>query len=211
VLITFSGLDGAGKSSLIAWLSDELRRRRLAVAVLRLNDDVSVYALVRRLRDRVRGGRPPEGPPRMEPLPTPLGRLRDLVLWSKVLRRLIYPVDVLCFLGWRLYHETLRRRVLIMDRYLYDTLVDVAGPRGWTWLRLLAWLTPTPDLPVLLDISAEEAYARKREYTVPYLADRAAAYRRVFPWVSRHVRLPAHQLDDAKRALALVVRERVVA
>ena len=36
MLITFSGLDGAGKSTLIAWLKDTLERRNRRVAVFHM-------------------------------------------------------------------------------------------------------------------------------------------------------------------------------
>jgi thymidylate kinase len=210
MLITFSGLDGAGKTTLIEWLRTELERQRRPVSVLHLNDDVGVYAWARAVRDRLFGGPPvPTVQPRMEPLPTRIGRLRDGILWSKTLRALLYPVDVISFLVLRLYVETLRGRILIMDRYFYDRLVDVAGPRGWAWLRLLARVTPTPDLPVLLDITPELAFARKGEYTVAYLRERDTAYRRVFPWVPASLKLPATNPEAARQVLARAVRERL--
>src|SRR3989442_2921238 len=76
-----------------------------------------------------------------------LRRIWDAIVWSKLLRRLIYPVDLLLFLCYRAYIEGIRKRVLIMDRYFYDTLVDVADGRGWGWIRLLKLITPTPTLP----------------------------------------------------------------
>lgn len=215
MLITFSGLDGAGKTTLIAWLRNELEGQRRRVAVLHLNDDVGVYAALRALRDRLRGGppAPPDAPPRMTPLPTRLGRLRDAVLWSKSLRRVLYPLDVAWFLLVRFWVEVVQRRVLIMDRYFYDRLVDVAetggAQRGWRWLRALARVTPTPDLPVLLDLTPEEAFARKGEYTVPYLRRRWTAYRRVFPWVPTAVTVPTDEDNATRHVLAHALTRRL--
>ena len=53
MLITFSGLDGAGKSTLIEWLRVALEAQRHRVAVLHLEHNVGVYATVRRVRDGV--------------------------------------------------------------------------------------------------------------------------------------------------------------
>jgi len=212
-LITFSGLDGAGKSTLIEWLRADLERQRRPVTVLHLNDHVGLYAYARTVRDRVLRRPPSDGPPRMEPRGTLLGRLRDGLLWGPTLRRMLYPADLLIFLCYRFYVEVLKRRILIMDRYFYDTLVDVTAgehSRGRRlWPRLLARLTPRPDLPILLEISPEEAFARKGEYTVEYLRDREAAYQRVFPWVRSPLRLPARELEAAKGVLAHTVRERL--
>ena len=59
MLITFSGLDGAGKSTLIAWLKESLERGNRRVAVFHMNDHVGAYAYLRAVRDRLFGG-PPE-------------------------------------------------------------------------------------------------------------------------------------------------------
>src|SRR2546426_5151033 len=193
MLITFSGLDGAGKSSLIAWLKGELERRHRAVTVLHMNRDVGLYPVLRVLRDTLTGARRDgtaravalEQIARRPGLVGRLQRLRDAVVWSRSLRRLIYPIDLLVFLCYRLYIEAVRKRILIMDRYFYDTLVDVARPVGWGWLRWLHRITPTPDVPVLLEISPEAAYARKGEYSLAYLRARETAYGAVFRWVDR--------------------------
>jgi len=213
MLITFSGLDGAGKSSLIAWLKGELERRHRAVTVLHMNRDVGLYAVLRAVRDALTGA-PPDGPARAVALdevarrPGLLGqleRLRDAVVWSLSLRRLIYPIDLLVFLCYRLYVETVRKRILIMDRYFYDTLVDVAGPGGRGWLRWLHRITPTPDVPVLLEISPETAYARKGEYSLRYLRAREAGYDTVFRWVDAPLVLPASDPAASKLALTRLV------
>src|SRR5256886_9521278 len=116
-----------------------------------MHDEVGGYACLRRLRTQAGGA-----PPRNGGAGT-LRRVRDALLWGKLLRRVIYPLDLLLFLAYRLYHEAIRRRVVIMDRYFYDTLVDVADGRHWRLLRMLQRLTPTPDVAVLLDVGPEES------------------------------------------------------
>ncbi len=96
-----------------------------------------------------------------------------------------------------------------MDRYFYDTLVDVSDGRHWFWIRLLERITPTPEVPVLLDISPEESFNRKGEYSVEYLRARWVAYRTVFPWVRAAVTLPNRDLSAAKAALRTIVMERL--
>jgi len=214
MLITFSGLDGAGKSTLIEWLRVALEQERHRVAVLHLEHNVGVYASVRRVRDgvarltrRVSGNRasaagaaaPGGGSAAL------LRRLRDAVVWSKVVRRLIYPLDVAVFLCYRAYIEGIRGRVLIMDRYFYDILVDVSSARARGWIRWLKRITPTPTLPLLLDTGPEEAYARKGEYSVAYLQDRWTAYGEVFPWVRGGIRLRNDDPGAARAALRQVV------
>ena len=185
MLITLSGLDGAGKSTLIASLRTALEERQRPVAVLHLDDDVGVYAYARMVRDRLKGPMKPAGAPSngdrtpANPGATSPGRIIlrrawDAIVWSKVLRRLIYPVDLLLFLCYRAYIEGIRKRVLIMDRYFYDTLVDVADGRGWGWIRFLKLITPTPTLPVLVDAGPEQSYAQRTPMTLPFASNGAA-------------------------------------
>ncbi|HEV8304681.1 MAG TPA: hypothetical protein VGQ25_06970 [Gemmatimonadales bacterium] len=211
MLITFSGLDGAGKSTLIAWLQTELERRARPVAVFHMNDHVGVYAYLRAVRDRVRRPRAPArpaGPAATAPLTRGLVAVRNAVIWNKPLRRLLYPIDLAVFWVYRLLVEKLRGRVLIMDRYFYDSLVDVSNGRGTRWLRFLARLTPTPDLAVFLDISPEESYARKGEYSVEYLRARWRHYRAVAPWVRTALVLDNRDLAHTQRILTRALEER---
>jgi hypothetical protein len=226
MVITFSGLDGAGKSTLIAWLAGELTRRHHPVTVLRMSDGVGVYAALRAARDTLRrlfgvhreraegrGHEPSRprwaGPPPAGGVAGFAHRMRHAILWSRPLRRALYPVDLLVFVALRFYVATIRGRVLLTDRYLYDVLVDVADEGRWFWVGLLERLTPAPDVPVFLDVSPEESYARKGEYSVPYLARRSAAYRYIAPFIPTALVLPNADLDETRHALTRAIDERL--
>ena len=226
VLITFSGLDGAGKSTLIDWLRATLESENRPVTVFHMNDHIGLHAYLRQLRDLVVGrngksepmssdgwedlssARPSEAPLTLKRV---IRRVRYRVVWNKTLRRLIYPVDLVLFLIYRLYVEKLNNHVLIMDRYFYDTLVDVSTRRTHLWTRLLERLTPTPNVPVLLDITPEESFARKGEYSVEYLRRRLVGYRGVFRRVPAPVVLDNYDFDASKATLRKVVMERLSA
>jgi len=229
MLITFSGLDGAGKSTLIERLKTSLETQNKRVTVFHMNDHVGVYAYLRALRDWItRNPSSLNGPPLLEPASDLLGRastqiagrrrfsrmlggIRNFVLWNRPIRRCLYPVDLLIFLCYRLYVEKIKKQVLIMDRYFYDTLVDVSDGKNWRCVRLLWLLTPRPSLPVFLDISPEESYARKGEYTVEYLRRRWVAYQKVFTWTEPSLVLTKEDLNKAARALEKMVSERMAA
>jgi thymidylate kinase len=134
-----------------------------------------------------------------------LSRLRTALLWNKPVRRLLYPFDLLVFACYRAYFEKARGRVVIMDRYFYDTLVDVTNGHGRRWTRMLARLTPTPTVPVFLEISADESFRRKREFSLEYLRGRAEAYNRVFARVPNAVRIVNDDLERTKTALLRAV------
>ncbi|MGH7526050.1 MAG: hypothetical protein ACREMX_05055 [Gemmatimonadales bacterium] len=203
MLITFSGLDGSGKSTLIRSLRAALEASNTAVVVCHMNHDIGIFAAVQALRNRLIGSAPSPGHARAGN--SRWQRLRHAVIWNKPCRRVLYLADLLVFVVFRFRVERRRDSVLLMDRYFYDTLVDVAGPRGWTWARLLARITPTPHLAVLLDATPEVAFARKGEFSVEYLARRSLAYKRVFGWVRSTLILDAADLDGSTRELARLV------
>jgi thymidylate kinase len=215
MLITFSGLDGAGKSTLIEWLRARLKAERRPVAVLHMTDNLGVYACLRAIRDRVIGPRTQSiGPSRADQSTPPgrpaaaLRRARNAVVWSKPLRRWIYLPDLLIFLCYRALIEQVRGRVLVMDRYFYDTLVDVSVDGGWFWCRLLQRVTPTPTVAVFLEVTPEESFARKGEFSIEYLQRRYVAYQKLFRSVPSAVRLANADLEATQQALWRAVTER---
>jgi thymidylate kinase len=224
MLITFSGLDGAGKSTMIEWLRESLEKRNERVVVFHMYYDVGVLACARAAMNKLSGRRKAKSPEESERVHAPaelkpggngktmLARAKSAVAWNKSLRMCVYPLDLLIFLFYRLYIEKVKRKVLIMDRYFYDTLVDVTDGRKGYGVRLLSRLTPTPCVPVLVDISAEEAYARKGEHSVAYLSRRRLSYQKVFPKGRSSVVIAgSDDMERTRRALEKIVIERMAA
>lgn len=213
MLITFSGLDGSGKSTLIDCVKESLEKQDRRVAVSHMNYDVGVYPLMRFFFKRFQTDTHAPTEKAFEGnFSSRLAKLRYKLFWSKGLRVLIYPADVLIFLAYRMYVEKIKGEVLIMDRYFYDTLVDVTGSRRSFKLSLLSWLTPKPTLPVYLDISAEEAFARKQEYSVEYLSGRRSSYQKLFGNFPEVLVLSTnHDLDTTQRKLKTALHERLAA
>ncbi|HEV2704449.1 MAG TPA: hypothetical protein VGV59_00915 [Pyrinomonadaceae bacterium] len=214
MLITFSGLDGAGKSTLVRLLKASLERRDMPTTVSHMYRDVGVYALGRAALEKLsRGARSARRAQAAAGEPSKSAMSRGLapnVVWNKTLRTLVYPLDLLIFVLYRLYVEGMKGHILIMDRYFYDTLVDVSAGRRRRIARLLARLTPTPSVPVLLDINPRQAFARKGEHSVNYLERKREAYKQVFPNGGRGLLLEGER-DVRENLLAVesVVSERM--
>ena len=219
MLVTFSGLDGSGKSTIAESLRTALERDNRRAVVFHMNEHVGLYAYLRTIRDAVKK---PLRRAVLKPVATSApstagqpsrkgGRVRRAVLevrrriiWNKAMRRWIDLGDLLVFLTYRFCVEKLGRRVLIMDRYFYDRLADIADGRRWQYIQwFVARLAPVPDLAVFVDVSPEEAFARKGEYSVESMTRRRASYQQIFAWVPGHVVL---KNDDLDRAVGQVTR-----
>jgi len=204
-LVTFSGLDGAGKTTLIDELARELRAHGRRVRVLTMYDDVSFYSRLRRLRDLFRSaGRSHAGSRAASAGTGPL----YAIVRSAPVRRMAFFADVASLVIRRLAVTLRRDDVLILDRYLYDTLVDAADG-GWPSIPVLLRLAPLPDVPILVDVDPAHAFARKGEYDVVYLARRRSVYRDIFTRIDGAVVVRNDDLVSATAAVRDAVRHRL--
>jgi len=201
-LITFSGIDGAGKSTQIARLRGYLNEQGIPVESLTFWDNVAVLASLRsgfsrRVLESDGEIGTPERPANRndknsQSLPLLLGRAILHLLDVFRLRRVVRRAKFMGPSGG----------VIIFDRYIYDQLA--ALPLGrWparSYARLIVKLAPQPDLSYLLDAVPEEARARKPEYPLEFLRE----YRNSYLELRRLVRLtfvPAAGADDVHAAI----------
>jgi thymidylate kinase len=213
MLVTLSGLDGAGKSTLAEALKASLEKNGTPAVIFHMNKQVGLYAYLRTLRDALlRKGLEPraaQGPPA-----TPsrakamLLEVRRRIIWNKELRRWVDLGDLATFHVYRWYVERVRGQVLIMDRYFYDRITDIADGRHWRYLRWFSRVAPVPDVPVFVEVTPEEAFARKGEYSVDSMTRRRAIYREVFSWVPGAIVLCNDDRHRAADELQRVVAER---
>lgn len=217
MLITLSGLDGAGKSTLAEALKARFETDGVAVVIFHMNKQVGLYAYVRTLRDcllratRLENGSPQSlAAPKEDPAGwrASLSRIRHRIIWNKELRRWVDLCDLATFMVYRFYVEKVRGQVLIMDRYFYDRVTDIADGHRWGYHRWFLGITPVPDLAVFVEVPPEEAFARKGEYSVGSMTRRRAIYREVFKWVPGGVVLCNDDLQRAASDLHRLAGER---
>jgi thymidylate kinase len=168
LLVSFSGIDGAGKSTQIEHLRAALASPGCPVTQLAFWDDVVVFSRFREgVTHKVFKSEKGVGVPG-KPVQR---RDKNVRAWYlSLLRSALYLLDAL-----HLRRVVARARrsgaaVIIFDRYLYDELANLPlQKRLARWfLRFAGALAPRPDLSYVIDANPEEACARKPEYPLEF-------------------------------------------
>lgn len=175
-IVSFSGIDGAGKTTQIQALSEWLRGSGLHVEHLTFWDDVVMLSSYRESLSRkaFKGDQGIGSPER------PLNRRDKNVTSGPVtaLRFFLYSLDAMSL--WRRVRRvrTGSVDVVIFDRYIYDELSNLPL-NSWitrTFIRLLLGFVPAPDVAYVIDADPVAAYARKPEYPLEFLQKNREAY-----------------------------------
>lgn len=176
MLVSFSGIDGAGKSTQIESLHSRLSQAGLRIQRLAFWDDVAV---LKRLRDLSRRtllkGDSGIGAPNQ-----PVDRRdKNVQTWyMNAFRYFLYFLDAA---GLAIVARKAARApadVVIFDRYLYDELANLPLRSRLTrsYVHLVLKFIPQPDVAYLLDADPLQARERKPEYPLEFVQRNRAAY-----------------------------------
>jgi thymidylate kinase len=180
LLISFSGIDGAGKSTQISRLTQHFRREGLRVDLITFWDEVVVLKRFREAAGhKVFKGDTGVGSPE-EPI-----RRRDKDVQSPLLtflRTVFYALDALSLRRAvnqaRTAGSCVRPDVIIFDRFIYDELANLNARNILlrSFVSAILRLAPKPGLAFLLDANPDAAFARKPEYPLEFLHANRRAY-----------------------------------
>lgn len=203
VLISFSGLDGSGKTTQITNLRDTISRLGLSHDLITFWDDVVVGTHYREgFVHKVYGSEQGIGAP-----DKPVNRKdKNVRKWYLTLaRHLLYLLDAihLRFVIGRA--EMSDSDVIIMDRYIYDELANlpIGNPVSNMFIRMVRFIVPKPDISYLLDADPEAARARKPEYPVDFMHKCRRSYFKLSRLLGNFTIIPPLPLTDAKREVEL--------
>ncbi len=207
-VVSFSGVDGAGKSTQIDALCRHLRGSGFQLALYTFWDDVVVLASFReRMSLKAFKGDSGAGSP-----DKPISRRdKNVTSWYLTAVRMVFYLLDAFHLG-----IVVSRSVesgadfVVFDRYIYDELANLPLQYAVVrlYVRLLLKFIPRPDLALLLDADPEAATFRKPEYPLEFVRKNRNNYLR-FSRILRDLSLvPALPVEQTTETIKELVSEK---
>jgi thymidylate kinase len=206
-LITFSGIDGAGKTTQIEHLSSCLQEQGLRVLRLSFWDNVAAWSSMRAgAGNRTLDSRPANQMTEGTFNPKNNKHIRK---WYLTLARAgFYLLDVARLRRLLAGQEAKDTDVVIFDRYIYDQIANIYSHSfaARTYGEFLLQRTPVPDLAFFIDASPAAAFTRKPEYPLEFMFQNRRSFLRLRELVPDLIVIPDATTEDVKSEIGFHVR-----
>jgi thymidylate kinase len=197
--VSFSGMDGAGKSTQIQTLRSRLTDAGLKVSLVTFWDDVARLKQLRETSGHTlfkgdKGVGSPEAPINR--------RDKNVRSWPMTLvRYFLYLVDAVSLRSVAKKALKSDADFIIFDRYAYDELANLAltNPLNRLYARFIMWLVPRPHVSYVLDADPVQARARKPEYPLEFLYFCRASYLALSNLIGGMTVIPPMRVEDVAR------------
>jgi len=179
-VVSFSGIDGAGKSTQIEALCRHLKELSVPFTLYTFWDNIVVLSGVRETMSL----KAFKGDKGVGSVDQPITRRdKNVTSWQvTAMRLLLYLLDAfsLC-VAVSSSVDNGNSEFLIFDRYIYDELANLplSNPAVRFYIRLLMKFIPRPDVAFLVDADPEAANRRKPEYPLDFVRRNRDAYLRL--------------------------------
>ena len=207
-LVSFSGIDGAGKSTQIDALCRRLTDSGLRYSLLSFWDDVVVLPRFREhMSLRAFKGEKGVGSPEK-----PIARRdKNVTSWYlTAFRMMLYALDALRLRSVASRTAQSGADFVIFDRYIYDEFANLPLQLYLVrlYVRMLLRIIPRPHVAFLLDADAEAATIRKPEYPVEFARRNREAYLQLSRIVNGMSIIPPLRIQEATEAMKKVIFEK---
>jgi thymidylate kinase len=209
VIISFSGVDGSGKSTQIESLRCALHAAGLTTHLLAFWDNVVVgvkyrEGFVHKVYKSERGIGAPGKPVNRQD--------KNVRRWYlTIARHLLYLLDAINLRRIVAREKRSGADVIIFDRYIYDELsnLNLSNPVSSVFVKFVHSFVPRPEIAYLLDADPEAAYARKPEYQPEFMEKCRRAYFKLANLLGTMTIIPALDLPEAKAAVLRAAESRL--
>ena len=207
--VSFSGMDGAGKSTQIHNLRTRLTDAGLKVSIVTFWDDV---ARLTQLREKS-GHTLFKGDKGVGSPDAPINRRdKNVRSWPMTaVRYFLYLVDAVSL------RLVVKKRLksdadfIIFDRYAYDELANLtlSNPLTRLYVRFIMWVVPRPHVSYVLDADPVQARARKPEYPLEFLYFCRASYLALNDLIGGMTVVPPMPVEDVAREVLRHAQEQL--
>jgi|SRR5579862_3098831 len=210
-ILSFSGVDGAGKSTQISALCTYLRELGFQCAVYTFWDNVAVLS---RLREHM-SLKAFKGDPGIGSPDRPIQRRdKNVSSWYMTAVRLFfYLLDTFSLCAAVARSVDSGADFVIFDRYIYDEFANLPL-QYWPvrlYIRILLMLVPRPDVAFVLDADPKAAFARKPEYPVEFVRQNRNVYLRLSRLIRSLTVIPPLPVKQAIETVKESVDEKCLA
>jgi thymidylate kinase len=177
MIISFSGLDGSGKSLQISLLRDYFEKKGYKTIVKSMYFDLTLFSFFRSIKYKIFGKKSNNEIKTV----IELSKLNK-VFKFKFLKFIFFIFDIFFIYLYLYLFKKINKNnsILFLDRYLYDEYVDLYNNNFKFIYEFLINLFFPVDYVVFMIVSPETSFKRKAEYNIEYLRFRFDFYPELF-------------------------------